>query len=87
MDGIEKQHDPPDHSANEIRQFHGSTAHQLIRVVGFFGGSKARESWTDVDIAVCTIEKVKLAVRCISPCETKPFRQMRLSIRQSRTAV
>ena len=28
-----------------------------IRVVGFFGGSKARASWADVDIAVCTIEK------------------------------
>ena len=29
-----------------------------IRVVGFFGGSKARATWSDVDIAVCTIEKV-----------------------------
>ena len=29
-----------------------------IRVTGFFGGSKARASWADTDIAVCTIEKV-----------------------------
>ena len=29
-----------------------------VRVAGFFGGSKARASWRDVDIAVCTIEKV-----------------------------
>lgn len=29
-----------------------------IRVVGFFGGSKARVTWSDVDIAVCTVEKV-----------------------------
>ena len=29
-----------------------------IRVVGFFGGSKARAGWRDVDIAVCTMEKV-----------------------------
>ena len=29
-----------------------------IRVAGFFGGSKARSTWSDVDIAVCTIEKV-----------------------------
>lgn len=30
-----------------------------VRVVGFFGGSKARVSWSDMDIAVCTIEKVR----------------------------
>ena len=29
-----------------------------LRVVGFFGGSKARATWSDVDIAICTIEKV-----------------------------
>lgn len=29
-----------------------------VRVMGFFGGSKARAAWTDVDIALCTIEKV-----------------------------
>ena len=29
-----------------------------IRIVGFFGGSKSRASWADMDIAVCTIEKV-----------------------------
>ena len=29
-----------------------------IGVVGFFGSSKARAAWSDVDIAVCTIEKV-----------------------------
>lgn len=30
-----------------------------IRVTGFFGGSKTRATWTDTDIAVCTIEKVR----------------------------
>ena len=35
--------------------------HTSVRVVGFFGGSKARATWSDVDIAVCTIEKVKTA--------------------------
>lgn len=30
-----------------------------VRVVGFFGGSKSKLSWEDVDIAVCTIEKVR----------------------------
>lgn len=29
-----------------------------IRVAGFFGGSKTRAGWSDIDIAVCTIEKV-----------------------------
>ena len=34
-------------------------AHSSIRVVGFFGGSKARATWDDTDIAICTIEKVR----------------------------
>jgi hypothetical protein len=29
-----------------------------VRVVGFFGGSKSKATWDDIDIAVCTIEKV-----------------------------
>ena len=29
-----------------------------VRVVGFYGGSKSRATWSDFDIAVCTIEKV-----------------------------
>ena len=29
-----------------------------VRVVGFYGNSKARLKWTDFDVAVCTIEKV-----------------------------
>ena len=33
-----------------------------VRVVGFFGGSKARASWSDVDVAVCTIEKANALV-------------------------
>lgn len=32
---------------------------ESIRVVGFFGGSKSNVSWADLDIAVCTIEKVR----------------------------
>jgi replicative superfamily II helicase len=34
------------------------TPHSHIRVAGFFGGSRARQIWVDIDIAVCTIEKV-----------------------------
>lgn len=29
-----------------------------IRIVSFYGGSKTKASWDDMDIAVCTIEKV-----------------------------
>ncbi|KAL2823171.1 hypothetical protein BDW59DRAFT_149033 [Aspergillus cavernicola] len=31
--------------------------HRSIHVSGFFGGSKTTASWSDTDIAVCTIEK------------------------------
>ena len=31
-----------------------------VRVAGFFGGSKSKATWSDMDIAVCTIEKVFL---------------------------
>jgi replicative superfamily II helicase len=37
-----------------------------IRVVGIHGGSKTKTSWDDMDIAVCTIEKV--LVCCSYPC-------------------
>ncbi|RKF57540.1 DNA polymerase theta [Golovinomyces cichoracearum] len=30
---------------------------ETIKVVGFFGGSKSKDVWSDYDIAVCTIEK------------------------------
>jgi len=32
-----------------------------LRVVGLFGGSKSNATWADIDIAVCTIEKVRFA--------------------------
>lgn len=32
-----------------------------VRVVGFFGGSKSKATWANMDIAVCTIEKVQSA--------------------------
>lgn len=34
--------------------------HSHVRVAGFFGGSRARTTWADIDIAVCTIEKVNI---------------------------
>ncbi|KAK0119000.1 hypothetical protein ONS96_012073 [Cadophora gregata f. sp. sojae] len=34
----------------------------LVKVVGFFGGSKTKTTWHDMDIAVCTIEKANSLV-------------------------
>lgn len=33
-----------------------------IRVAGFFGGSRAKATWSDIDVAVCTIEKANSLV-------------------------
>lgn len=33
-----------------------------VRVVGFFGGSKIKQTWADFDIGVCTIEKANALV-------------------------
>ena len=33
-----------------------------IRLAGFFGGSRAKATWSDIDIAVCTIEKANSLV-------------------------
>jgi len=43
---------------------------QSVRVVGFYGGSKARATWADVDVAVCTIEKVMADFICTSSLHT-----------------
>ncbi|KAL6715842.1 hypothetical protein ACLMJK_006803 [Lecanora helva] len=47
-----------DHDLPRWRKPH----HSSVRVVGFFGGSKARATWMDVDIAICTIEKANSLV-------------------------
>lgn len=45
-----------------------SLTDQAIRLAGFYGGSKTRDHWLDIDIVVCTIEKVSsvfwMAGRC-----------------------
>lgn len=33
-----------------------------VRVVGFFGGSKVKQTWADFDIGICTIEKANSLV-------------------------
>jgi hypothetical protein len=39
-----------------------------VRVVGFFGGSKSKAAWADMDIAVCTIEKAWLRLESPKLC-------------------
>lgn len=46
--------------------FNGASRKRLwseIRVAGFFGGSKTRSTLSDVDIAICVIEKVRFWIR------------------------
>jgi len=33
-----------------------------VRIAGFFGGSKSKATWADMDVAVCTIEKVSFYI-------------------------
>ena len=61
VDGVEKRVALGSQTSSQIpawRRPHSSS----VRVVGFFGGSKARASWSDADIAVCTIEKANALV-------------------------
>ena len=52
---------------NQQARLCGPDEQRFIRVVGLFGGSKVRASWCDVNIAVCTVEKVILmACRCFA---------------------
>ena len=59
VDGVSKNFDEPGQASFQTPRWskHYSSA---IRVVGFFGGSRVRATWSDFDIAVCTIEKVRL---------------------------
>lgn len=56
VEGVSKHVTLPDHTVDRSRRWRHD--HTSVRVVGFFGGSKARATWSDVDVAVCTIEKV-----------------------------
>ena len=58
--GIEKRKQITTQSpANPPPTWRKNQDHSSVRVVGYYGGSKARTIWNDIDIAVCTIEKVR----------------------------
>ena len=57
VEGVQKSAGPVSQSGSQLpkwRRPHASS----IRIAGFFGGSRSRGSWNDVDVAICTIEKV-----------------------------
>ncbi|KAL8738438.1 MAG: hypothetical protein Q9181_000752 [Wetmoreana brouardii] len=53
VEGVDK--DPQ--TSSQLPEPRFSRKSRSVRVVGFFGGSKTRATWSDVDIAVCTFEK------------------------------
>ena len=58
VDGLQKDTGSSVPAPDSLPRRRKDYGHKSVRVVGFFGGSKARDTWADVDIAVCTIEKV-----------------------------
>lgn len=61
VEGVSKNVTLLDHALDQSRRWRHD--HTSVRVVGFFGGSKARATWSDVDVAVCTVEKVNSPTR------------------------
>lgn len=47
---------------SERRIWRKRSDEDTVRVVGFFGGGKVRQTWADFDIGVCTIEKANALV-------------------------
>ncbi|KAL8990402.1 MAG: hypothetical protein Q9169_008130 [Polycauliona sp. 2 TL-2023] len=60
VDGVNKEIEASTQVPGEKRS--KRSASTSVRVVGFFGGSKSRATWVDVDIAVCTFEKANMLV-------------------------
>lgn len=58
VEGVKKISNPVSQPSSQPPKWRKRHVSDSIRVVGYFGGSKTRVHWSDVDIAVCTIEKV-----------------------------
>jgi len=56
VDGITKN--DSESQKQQHPTFHKLGNEKHVRVVGFFGGSRSTAGWADMDIAICTIEKV-----------------------------
>ena len=57
VEGVQKSAGPSSQAGSQLFKWRGPHV-SSIRVAGFFGGSRSRGSWSDVDVAICTIEKV-----------------------------
>ncbi|KKZ60187.1 DNA polymerase theta subunit [[Emmonsia] crescens] len=70
VEGVNKNIDMPAAADEASSAPHWKQPQSSIRVTGFFGGSKTRATWTDTDIAVCTIEKANSLVNtAIEECK------------------
>lgn len=58
VEGVQKSSNAVSQPSLQPSKWRKRHVSDSIRVVGFFGGSKTRVTWSDVDVAVCTIEKV-----------------------------
>ncbi|KAI9773041.1 MAG: hypothetical protein M1835_006207 [Candelina submexicana] len=62
VDGVQKDVENCTQDATLPFRKHNPGTDGSIRVAGYFGGSKARVGWADVDIAVCTIENANALI-------------------------
>ena len=67
VEGITKNV-PPSQFGQRTSIWRKSGDEDSVRVAGFFGGSKSKTTWADMDIAVCTIEKVSRQGRELRTC-------------------
>nr|XP_036585735.1 DNA polymerase theta subunit [Colletotrichum truncatum]KAF6795786.1 DNA polymerase theta subunit [Colletotrichum truncatum] len=63
---------PKEEIDDEKRIWRRRADEDSIRVIGFFGGSKIKPTWSDFDVGVCTIEKANALVNtAIDDCTIK----------------
>ncbi|KAK1690735.1 DEAD/DEAH box helicase [Colletotrichum godetiae] len=68
---------PKDEIDDEKRVWRRRADEDSIRVIGFFGGSKIKPTWSDFDIGVCTIEKANALVNtAIDDCSIKHLKSV-----------
>ncbi|KAK1545290.1 DEAD/DEAH box helicase [Colletotrichum paranaense] len=68
---------PKDEIDDEKRIWRQRADEDTIRVIGFFGGSKIKPTWSDFDIGVCTIEKANALVNtAIDDCTIKHLKSV-----------
>ncbi|EXF81516.1 DEAD/DEAH box helicase [Colletotrichum fioriniae PJ7] len=68
---------PKDDIDDEKRTWRRRADEDTIRVIGFFGGSKIKPTWSDFDIGVCTIEKANALVNtAIDDCTIKQLKSV-----------